>query len=162
MSDSTVSNEVATVSNEVAAVSDKDTAAIVASFKTPGETVFSSITGDDFASKVAVISAMSNAEKLADHLGETINLRDFVIQQISLVDENTGEVVRTIRTVLIDDNGSAYAAVSDGIVSVLQNITGVLGMPTVWPAPLPVQAVEERTRKGFRVTTLKVVTTSKK
>ena len=155
MSDSTVSNEVATVS-------DKDTAAIVASFQAPGETVFSSITGDDFASKVAVISAMSNAEKLADHLGETINLRDFVIQRISLTDENTGEVVNSIRTVLIDDNGTAFAAVSNGIVSVLQNITGVLGMPAEWPAALPVQAVEERTRKGFRVTTLKMVPATKK
>ena len=155
MSDSTVSNEVATVS-------DKDTAAIVASFQAPGETVFSSITGDDFASKVAVISAMSNAEKLADHLGETINLCDFVIQRISLTDENTGEVVNSIRTVLIDDNGTAFAAVSNGIVSVLQNITGVLGMPAEWPAALPVQAVEERTRKGFRVTTLKMVPATKK
>lgn len=119
--------------------------------------VYSSIKGDDFASKTRVLAATTNAVPLSDNLGVTINLKDVVVQAIDLTDDETGEVDEAARIILLDENGTSYAAVSTGIFRALTNLFGILGEPHTWPAPLPVKVIEEKGRKGYKFFTIRLV-----
>lgn len=119
--------------------------------------VFSSIKGDDFATKARVLAATTNAVALNEHLGETILLKDVVVQAIEIADEQTGEQNEAARVILLAEDGTSYSAVSEGIFKALTNMFGILGQPHTWPHALPVQVVEERSRKGFKFFTIKLV-----
>lgn len=123
-----------------------------------GTAVVSSFQTDDFATKAKVAQAVTNAEPLADHLGKELTLRNYVGQVIELPDEETGEPRAVPRIILLCDEGQFYA-ISAGILSALENLTGVLGEPHSWPADAKVivEAVQERTRAKRNVFTLKLV-----
>lgn len=128
----------------------ENNAAMLAALVNPSTDVVSSLNAD---SAIDVFDAISNAERLSDHIGVEIKLRDYVAHAIELKDEE-GNLVKTIRVVLIADDGAAYAAVSSGVVSALQMLQGLLGPIATWAEPVSVMAVEQRTRTGFRVLTL--------
>lgn len=115
---------------------------------TPTETAntplvaYSSIKGDDIDAKMDVLNAVSNAEPIAQHLGEELLIRDIIIMNTTLTDKATGEVVEVQRTVVITEDGTAYAAMSGGIIRSLNNMIGVLGEPSTWPAPVATTIVE--------------------
>jgi len=117
--------------------------------------VFSTFKGEDFKTRVAVYQALTDAEPVADHVGETIQLANVVAQAVEVADE-TGAVNETVRVILVDDKGKSYAALSDGLFRSIRNIFGILGEPQQWGQPLPVKVLEEKSRKGFRFFTLKI------
>lgn len=123
-----------------------------------GSAVVSSFQTDDFATKAKVAQAVTSAEPLADHLGKELTLRNYVGQVIELPDEETGVLRAVPRIILLCDEGQFYA-ISSGILSALENLTGVLGEPHSWPigAKVIVEAVQERTRAKRNVFTLKLV-----
>lgn len=121
-----------------------------------GGDFFSTIKGTDQASKRASLAAMMNSEPISEHFGETIQLRHFVVQRVQVADDNTGELTDQPRVILIAEDGTAYHAVSSGLMSSLRNIIGALGEPDTWESPLPVQIVEEKSRKGYRFMTVKL------
>lgn len=123
--------------------------------------VFSTIQGDDFASKLAVIDALDNAVPLADNIGKVINLQDAVVQHIEMADERTGELRSQPRVTLVDADGSAYYVISSVVFKDLKTYFGVLGMPHTWNAPLAVAAEKGKAKVGSFIT-LKVVRTTKK
>lgn len=144
-----MSTEIATIADQVTNLNDGQVA------------VFSSIKGDDFASKARVLAATTNAVRLDDNLGKTILLKDVVAQAITVNNEDakTGEVTEeeAVRVILLDEDGTSYAAVSTGIFKALTNMFGILGQPHTWPHALPVQVVEEKSRRGFKFFTIKLV-----
>lgn len=73
-------------------------------------TVFSTFSGADHATKVAVLNAMTNSEPVADHIGETIQLENVIVQAVDMTDEKTGEVQAQPRIILVDNQGQAYHA----------------------------------------------------
>lgn len=121
--------------------------------------VLSTVEGDDRASKLATLSAMTDSKPVDDILGEVIDLANFVIQPIEMPDEETKVMKPVTRIILIDKDGQSYHAISGGIFSALKNIAGILGMPGKgnehWP--IEVSPVREKTRAGRQVFTLKVV-----
>lgn len=117
--------------------------------------ITSTFTGEDFATKVQVFDAVSNALPISEHVGETINLRNWVGQVVEVSDED-GELQSVVRVILVDADGTAYAALSDGLYRALVNIAGVIGLPDTWATPIPVKIVEQRSRKGYRFFTLKI------
>ena len=123
-----------------------------------GSAVVSSFQTDNFETKAKVAQAVTNAEPLADHLGKELTLRNYVGQVIELPDEETGVLRAVPRIILLCDEGQFYA-ISSGILSALENLTGVLGEPHSWPigARVIVEAVQERTRAKRNVFTLKLV-----
>lgn len=121
-----------------------------------GSGVFSTIVGTDFAAKVSTLNAMTNAVPLADHLGETINLTNVVVQATTIIDDVTHEENEALRIVLIDKDGNSFAAISNGIFKSLQNIFGILGMPDQWTEPLPIVVTEMKGRRGFRFMTVRI------
>lgn len=114
--------------------------------------VYSSMKGDDFDTKVAVLAATTNAAPLNENFGKTINLVNVVVQAIDIesLNEKTGEVEvnEAVRTVLLDADGTSYYAVSGGIFKALTNMFGILGEPHVWVKPLTIHVVEERSKKN--------------
>jgi hypothetical protein len=116
--------------------------------------VYSTIVGDTPEDKVRILEAVTNAESLGDHLGETILLKDVVVQATTI--ENEGVERDALRSILIDAEGNAYSAISDGIFKALQNMFSILGNPNTWAEPLPIVAVEVKGRKGFKFMTIKV------
>jgi hypothetical protein len=145
--DSSVSS--AALSNEIAALASGRVS------------VFSTIQGDDFETKLAVIDALDNAVSLQDNaIGKTINLTNAVVQHIEMPDQN-GELKSQPRVTLIDADGSAFYVISNVVFKDLKNYFGVLGMPHTWPAPLPVAAEKGKGKQGSFIT-LKLVRPNKK
>jgi hypothetical protein len=102
--------------------------------------VWSAVTPGDHLSKIAILDAMGNSVPLQDNTGKTIQLVNAVVQQIEMADEKTGEMKAQPRITLIDVDGSSYHVISNVVFKDLKNFFGVLGMPSTWPAPLPVAA----------------------
>ena len=97
-------------------------------------------------------------EKLAEHIGEVISLQNIVAHTIKLADEETGEIIESLRVVLIDDKGKSYEAVSGGVANAINRILQIFGQPETWDKPIKVKAKQKATRNGNnKVTTLEVV-----
>ena len=120
----------------------------------PGKLVYSTIASDTFEGRIATMSAILDTEALSDHLGEVVNLKDFVLQVVEINDTESNQKIEAVRVILVDADGAAYHAVSDGVLNALQTITGALGHPSTWPNPVPVTPIEMKGRSGFRFMTL--------
>lgn len=109
---------------------------------------YSSIVGDDFETRKRVLTAVTNAEQLSEHVGETILIKDILVQPVQSENEKTGEVEDYLRTTLIAEDGTAYAAGSSGLAMSVRNILGIMGEPSTWPEPLAAKVVEKPSSKG--------------
>ena len=106
-------------------------------------------------SKIAVYNAMNNPdEKLADHVNNVIEVKDILAHEIELADEDTGELIRTLRTVLIDTTGKTYVAVSGGVANSVQRILQIFGQPGPWENPVKVKPRRVATRNGNNMVTI--------
>lgn len=151
-------------STEVATVAaDSDMGAIVAqveAMKAGGVGIFSSLPSDSFEAKLATANALANALPMDEHLGEVIELANFVVQAVEVTntDAATGfsRKVPATRIVLVAADGSAYSGVSEGVFKSLQNLTTIFGMPADWEQPIPVSVVRVKGRNGFFYNTLKI------
>ena len=162
MSKSTNAVEHAT-STEVATTVDSDMGAIVAqveAMKAGGVGIFSSLPSNTFEAKLATANALANALPIDEHLGEAIELTNFVVQAVEVTntDAATGvsRKVPATRIVLVAADGSAYAGVSEGVFKSLQNLTTIFGMPADWEQPIPVSVERVKGRNGFFYNTLKI------
>ena len=147
-----LNDEVVVEKGELMSVSPSDLA-------NPSETqMYCTIKAEDKKTKVEVFNAINSPdEKLSEHIGEVINLTNVIAHPVELADEVTGEVIQCLRTILIDEKGVSYEAVSGGVANALQRIMQIFGQPETWEKPLKVKAVQKATRNGNnKVTTLKV------
>lgn len=146
-------NEIMTIDR-----SDLAPAALLDGLTNPGNQFYCSIQNDGSRAAAAKIYNAVNrkGESLDDHKGEILQIVDIAAHPVSLVDENTGELVNALRVVMIDKDGKNYDAVSQGIASSLQKIFGIVGMPSYNP-PLALKVVEQKTRKGFKTNTIELV-----
>lgn len=138
--------------NEIAAVS------VLDALNNPGAAFYCSIPNDGSRSAaVSIYNAInSKGASLDDAKGDTINMVNVAAHPVRLVDENTGEAVEALRTVIIDDQGRYFDAVSQGIASSLEKIFAIIGQPPFAP-PLPIKVTEQKTRKGYKTNTLELV-----
>jgi len=133
------------MSTDIDVYSGSATAAAVQALSAGATNVFTTIKGDDIDSKLAVFEATTASLPLAENINKPIRLANIVVQVIDIndtdangnpvVDEQTGEVkVSTVpRTILIDADGTAYHAISQGIFKSVENLTGILGTdPARW------------------------------
>lgn len=122
-----------------------------------GSGIVSTLRGDSMEARKATLNAVTNASPISEHLGETINLVHVVVQAVTIVDDKTGEATDAVRAILLDADGSAYAATSDGLMGSLRDVFGIMGQPDTWPEPLPIKVVEKRGRSGFRFYKIELV-----
>ena len=64
-----------------------------------------------------------------------IAIEDVLVEIVELENDETGELQKAPRIVLIDDNGKSYQCVSVGIMSGLKRIFKLFGPPT-WEEPV--------------------------
>lgn len=170
MSENTVAAEI--VSSEIAVADTATDASIfepgnsieaaIQSMKENNVPVFSTLEGDDFATKLTVANAVSSAAAVSDNLGRVFKLENFIIQPIDMADEGTGNIVTVPRIILLGSEGEAFYAISQSILSSLQTLCAVMkGMPATWSEPVPVKVVEVKTRKGFKAFSLEAVVEKK-
>ena len=95
-----------------------------------------------------LLNALSDAEQVADHLGETLTLKDYIAQIVEYEDTATGEVMEGIRIIIVDDKGVAYSALSTGFYRSMMNILNVKGNPNTWDKPLPIRVDEVKGKRG--------------
>lgn len=143
------------MSNEVMTVNKSDLATVdMMSLLTNVDNNFYCSMQDDGTrkSKVKIYNAINSSEKsLSDMIGKRIEVVDVVAYPVQLTDEETGEVIETIRTVLIDKQGVGYNAVSSGITNSLNKIFGIIGTPEngAWHnEPVAMEVRQVKTRNG--------------
>ena len=129
---------VSKVSEQLNLITDSS-AAFRATFKTDTEQ------GQDMA-----FAALSDSEPLAEHLGEVIELVHFIGQPVTVTQEATGELLDTVRIILIDANGRNYSALSDQLLKSITTMCSVYGAPATWTKPKPIVITEQRSNKGRR------------
>jgi len=148
--------DVALVDDETTALRPgTDVASIIESMNDPSKVV-TTITGEDFDARLALASALTSSDPVADHLGETILLTDYVITEAQFVAKDTGELVTAPRVVLVGEDGKAYHSVSVGMLTALRNIRLAVG--SLWgQKPVPVKVVRQKGNNGFFFHTINVV-----
>ena len=136
----------------------KSSSAVLEAIQTLGNAsaVWSTFKTETLEDKKKAYNAISDSEALQDHLRETLMLKDFVVQAATMIDDD-GEELNVLRTILVTADGKAYHAISDGIFKALQNMTGLIGHPSEWPAEgIAVTVQEVKGRRGFRFMTIKL------
>lgn len=89
--------------------------------------------------RAQLFEIMNNpAERLADNINKTIYVKDVYCEIVDCVNEETGEVTKAPRVVLIDKDNVGYQAVSTGIFSAVKKLFMIYGQPT-WEKPIPIE-----------------------
>lgn len=136
---------------------------LVDELKNPGASFYCSIQDDGTRkTKAAIFNAINNAdESVADHIGEVLEIVNVVAHPVELPDEETGEIITALRTVLIAKDGKTYTATSQGITSALSKIFSIVGTPDggAWEKePVKMKIKQVKTRNGNnKVNTIELV-----
>lgn len=139
----------------------KDPAYLLSQFEAGNNSAFfSSIqnpTGDRDLS-IKIYNAISDTQQLREYINVPLSITDILAHPVSLLDEKTGEVTDAIRTILIDEEGTAYAAVSEGIRSSITRLVQIAGaLP--WTPSLKMVALQKPTRNAmYQVLTIRLLT----
>lgn len=148
-------NEVMT--NDVAKVD------LIEDLKNPDSKFYCSIANDGTRkSQIAIYNAINSAdEQVADHIGEVLEVVNVIAHPVEIPDEETGEIVECLRTVLITKDGKSYTATSQGIANSLSRIFSLVGMPDngAWvKEPVKMKIKQVKTRNGNnKVNTIELV-----
>ena len=103
---------------------------------------YCSMVADTPEEKATLFNAMNNPdERIADHINETIAVKDLYCEVVQCVNQETGEVSTCPRIVVIDDKGKSYASVSLGIYSAMKKLMSIYGQPT-WDKPIKVKVMQ--------------------
>lgn len=95
----------------------------------------------------------SSSKRIGDCINETINMKDVYVEIVKCTNKETGEVTECPRTIIIDDKGEGYQAVSLGIFGALKKIFQVFGQPNTWDTVLPIK-VKQVTKGEKKILTL--------
>lgn len=122
----------------------------LASWEREQKRVLSNFDGDDrqkFAMQMRGLAASCGGD---EGLGQVIQLQYWMIHEVEFHDSETGDVVKSFRTVLYEPSGASYAFVSSGVANGIREIFGHFGTDKLDP-PLPVKVEQRKTQKGRRV-----------
>lgn len=142
--------------NELMEMQAGEIGSLEAEFVATGK-AYCSFVAETAEEKDALFTAMNNPTfRLEEKLNTTIYLKDIYAEQVTLLGETTGELIETIRMVLIDVDGQSYGCCSVGIFSAIKKLMQVYGPPS-WEDPIAVQPYQQPTRNGRnKVFTLRI------
>jgi hypothetical protein len=106
-----------------------------------------------FAFRMKCINASGGGDAA---VGQVIDVRHWLVHEVEFTNEETGEVVKTLRTVLVSPDGSAVAFVSQGVAGGIRQIHSEFGLDPLDP-PLRCRVEQRSTAKKRRVYVLIVV-----
>lgn len=129
---------------------------IVSNFANTSGSMFCSFQPKSDDERAVLFNAMNAPDvRIADHIGQVINVRDVVVEPVEIVDDKSGEIRTSPRVILIDTEDHTYSATSYGIYNALRRLVSIYGLPT-WPNGIPVR-VKQIARGANRIFTLDVV-----
>lgn len=122
----------------------------------PAQACYCSITAETEKEKVALFNA-TNAPtgRLKAMINKPIKVKDVFVEVVQCVNKETGEVKKCPRTVLIDDKGNSYTAVSQGVFSALRKLFAIFGTPDTWEKPITVTPIGVQKDK-YEILTLSI------
>lgn len=116
---------------------------------------YCSMATDTQENKALLYKAMNNPDKrIGDCINMEIHVKDVYCELVQCANKQTEEVSTVPRTVLIDENGVSYQAVSKGIFTAVAKLIQVFGAPT-WETPIVVK-VRQISRGDRNILTLDV------
>lgn len=108
---------------------------------------FVSFRAEDMKGKVRLFNAMNQPKyKVSDMINKKIKLKDVILMNVTMEGED-GEQDTGIRSVLIDADGNAYNATSNGIFSSLTNLYMIFGT-LHFEDPLEIMISQIPTKRG--------------
>lgn len=149
------------MANEIAKV-ENATVELASVLRAGPGAILSTIQGDTQEARIANLEVFTNSESISEILRDEkrgklfINLANFIVQNVELTSDETGEISEATRVILVDADGSAYHAISAGLVNSLQSVLGFLGHPATWENPVPVKVVEKTGKGARRYMTLRI------
>ena len=116
-------------------------------------TNFNGTSRENFAFRMKCINASGGGDSA---VGQIIDVRHWLIHEVEFTNEETGEAVKTLRTVLVKPDGDAVAFVSQGVAGGIRQIHSEFGLEPLDP-PLRCRVEQRSTSKKRRVYVLIVV-----
>lgn len=99
-----------------------------------------------------VYNAMNNpTHKLSDFINQTILVENVLIETAEVANEDTGEVERAAKCVLIAPDGTSYFAMSKGIFNSIKNLYFTLGNAP-WEGGIELAVKQVQAGKGKMLT----------
>jgi len=110
-----------------------------------------------FAEKKQFFNAINSTDKrVGDEINAIIKVKHVYVEVVTCTNAETGEVKKCPRTVLIDEKGVGYQAVSTGVFSSLKKIFQTFGTPDKWGnESIPVK-VKQVTKGNNKILTLEI------
>lgn len=106
------------------------------------QTLVSSFKMDSMEDKLKVLKATNTPDhRIKDFVNMEITIKDIYIETVNVLqeekDDNGNDVYQTCpRTIIVDDKGESYVAVSFGVFSSVKRIVELLGNPHEWDKPI--------------------------
>lgn len=123
---------------------------------TPAEACFCSLSPSNEKEKIALYNATNNpTARLKSMINKPIKVKDVFVEVVTCVNKDTGEVKKCPRTVLIDDKGKSYTAVSLGVFSALRKLFAIFGTPDTWDEPITITPIGVQKDK-YEILTLSI------
>lgn len=89
----------------------------------------------DRKTAATVYKAINNPNhKVSDYINKQIAIENLIIENVELASEQTCELVKVPRIIIVDDNGESYTATSMGIYNAVCNMVTCFGEPPYKPA----------------------------
>ena len=99
-----------------------------------------------------IYNAMNNPTyRVKDFINKVILIENVLIEVNDLLNDETGEVDRVPRTVLISPTGESYTATSKGIFTSIKNAYQALG-PAPWLGGIEFEVKQKQVGKGQMLT----------
>ncbi len=125
---------------------------------TENKSFYSSLRADTPLERATLFNAISNpTHQTSEQIGETILVKDVIVEIIDITDDLTGEVKQAPRVVLVDVGGQTYQSVSVGIYNSIARLIQIMGEPT-WEGGLPLKVRQIQKDAPRRVITLEIDT----
>lgn len=107
--------------------------------------------GDKVQAKI-VYNAMNNpTHKLADFINKKIVVENILIEVNDIMNDDTGDIDRVPRTVLISPDGTSYRATSKGVFNSIRNAYMAFG-PAPWAGGVEFEVKQVAVGRGQMLT----------
>jgi hypothetical protein len=108
--------------------------------------------------KTLIYNTLQNPDSaLSDVIGQSLSIIHVIAHEVELVSEQTGEIEKHMRVILIDKDGKSFASVSGGITQSLKSIFKIVGQPPFIDEPLEIRVLQKKGKGTNKFLTLELI-----
>lgn len=133
-----------------------ENSSFIADLQAPRMVSYCSMTAVTQDEKKKLYNSINSTDKrVGDCINEVINVKDVYVEIVNCISKETGEETKCPRTVLIDDKGVSYQAVSLGVFNGLKKVFQIFGQPHNWESPIALK-VKQITKGERKILTFEI------